>query len=261
MMPISNQGDYEENHFTKIYEQIIQPAVKEAGFEAFRVDEDRVSENIMSKIYKAIQECEMAVCDLSNRNPNVLYELGLRHAYDKPVVLIQDEKTDRIFDISGISTVTYYSSRKYDDVMQARVNISKAIKSTMKSQITMAGIMKATQATIPDGISNIDFLNLKVDQILKAIDSLNIKRLDNILSFDERQYIGLLLDCAEIACELLITDNLTIERWNCLHSIVKNSIMDKELGNTYYTKELEHVYDLLLELFSVLKKKRPGCVK
>lgn len=105
IMPISDQGDYPQGHFTKVYEQIIKPAVKDAGYLPYRVDENKISDTIINKIFDAIQECPMAICDLSNRNPNVLYELGLRQAYDKPVVLIQDDKTEKIFDVSGISTV------------------------------------------------------------------------------------------------------------------------------------------------------------
>lgn len=125
IMPISNQGDYPLGHFTKVYEQIIKPAVIEAGFTPYRVDENNICDAIINKIFDAIQECPMAICDLSNRNPNVLYELGLRQAYDKPVVLIQDDKTESIFDISGISTVFYKSSRLYEDVIEARENIKK----------------------------------------------------------------------------------------------------------------------------------------
>ena len=87
IMPISDQGDYTMGHFTKVYEQIIKPSIEEAGYEAYRVDENNICDSIINKIFDAIQECPMAVCDLSNRNPNVLYELGLRQAYDKPVVL------------------------------------------------------------------------------------------------------------------------------------------------------------------------------
>lgn len=47
----------------------------------------------------------MAICDLSSRNPNVMYELGIRQAYGKKVVLIQDDATDKIFDVAGINTV------------------------------------------------------------------------------------------------------------------------------------------------------------
>lgn len=108
-MPFSDQPGYEEGHFTKVYEQIFVPAIQKAGFLAHRVDQDHLSETIMLKIFDNVQNAPIALCDLSARNPNVLYELGIRHAYDKPVVLVQDEKTERIFDVAGISTLPYNS--------------------------------------------------------------------------------------------------------------------------------------------------------
>ena len=127
IMPISDQGDYPKGHFTKVYNQIFKPAIIAAGYEPFRVDEDKISNPIINKIFDAVQNCTMALCDLSNRNPNVLYELGLRQAYDKPVVLVQDEKTPRIFDVSGINTVQYSSERLFENVMEAREKITDAL--------------------------------------------------------------------------------------------------------------------------------------
>lgn len=150
MMPISDQGDYPKGHFTKIYEQILKPAIEDAGYEAYRVDENSSSVLITDKIFKAIQECPMALCDLSNQNPNVLYELGLRQAYDKSVVLVQDEKTDKIFDVSGISTVFYESNRIYENVLEARRNITKAIMETSEGRHkSIVKIMQAQAAEIP----------------------------------------------------------------------------------------------------------------
>lgn len=144
IMPISDQGDYPLGHFTKVYEQIFKPAIIEAGYEPFRVDEDKMSTPIIEKIFEGIQTSPIAICDLSNRNPNVLYELGLRQAYDKPVVLLKDEKTSNIFDVSGINTITYSSSRLYETVMDDRKKISDAIKATMNGK--MQSIVKIVQA-------------------------------------------------------------------------------------------------------------------
>lgn len=175
IMPISNQGDYPSGHFTKVYEQIIQPAVREAGYEPYRVDENTICDAIISKIFKAIQECPMAICDLSSRNPNVLYELGLRQAYDKPVVLIQDEKTEKIFDISGISTVFYKSTRIYEDVIDARENIKKAMVSTRDNKVN--SLVRIIQASTPDlskiEVSKDDIVNAKLDKVLNEINLLN----------------------------------------------------------------------------------------
>ena len=111
------------------------------------MDEDKISSSIIGKIFDEIQSAPIALCDLSNRNPNVLYELGLRQAYDKPVVLVKDEKTTNIFDVSGINTVMYSSSRLYETVMEDRKNITEAIKATMAGKTqTIIKIVKAEKA-------------------------------------------------------------------------------------------------------------------
>lgn len=49
IMPISDQGDYPKGHFTKVYNQIFKPAIIAAGYEPFRVDEDKISNPIITK--------------------------------------------------------------------------------------------------------------------------------------------------------------------------------------------------------------------
>lgn len=174
MMPISDQGDYPEGHFTKIYEQIFKPAIEKAGYEAFRVDENKMCDSIMKKIFDAIYNCPMALCDLSNRNPNVLYELGLRQAYDKPVVLVQDDKTERIFDISGINTVTYKSNRLFENILDARNRITEAIVSTKEGKETsIVKIWQAVAADISrDNLSREDKLEIMIRSIMSDIQEL-----------------------------------------------------------------------------------------
>jgi len=76
MMPFSTPEGYEEGHFIKIYEQIIKPAIEKADLIPERVDQNILSTDIVTKIFKGLTESEMAICDLSSKNPNVLYELG-----------------------------------------------------------------------------------------------------------------------------------------------------------------------------------------
>ena len=86
------------------------------------------------KIYNHLINEPMVLCDLSSKNPNVLYELGIRHAYDKPVVLVQEEGQSHIFDIAGLTTVSYRRNRLYDEVVQDQKNITEAIKQTANAQ-------------------------------------------------------------------------------------------------------------------------------
>lgn len=149
IMPISTPEGYTENHFKQVYDTIIAPAVVKAGYEPYRVDDDRICDSIIDKILRNLVECEMAVCDLSSRNPNVMYELGIRQAYGKKVVLIQDEKSQPIFDVSAINTVFYNSRRIYEDVIASQNNISEAIISTAKEDsISLMSIANMRPATI-----------------------------------------------------------------------------------------------------------------
>lgn len=186
IMPFSTPAAYDDKeHFSKIYEQVFVPAIKKAGYEPYRVDQDKISDSVVGKIFEAVRKCPMALCDLSSRNPNVLYELGLRQAYNLPVVLVQDDVTDRIFDVSGISTVMYKSHRLVENVEEAIENIYEAIQQTKEGQNrTLASIVKA---------QNADYDSITVDEddrihiLLKALAD-DIKE---IKSYQNRTYVNL----------------------------------------------------------------------
>lgn len=174
MMPISDQGDYPQGHFDKIYEQIFKPAIKEAGYEPYRVDENKLCDSIIGKIFSALQECPMALCDLSNRNPNVLYELGIRQAYDKPVVLVKDEKTEQIFDVSAIRTVPYSSTRLYEEVLKDRKAITEAICSTKEGkQNSIIKVVNVKNAEVQKGeVSQEDKIEVLLSGLLEDVKEL-----------------------------------------------------------------------------------------
>ena len=90
IMPISDAEGYDKGHFTRVYEHLIKPAVIEAGFEPVRADDTSKANFIVMDILQQILACDMAICDLSSRNPNVFYELGVRQSFNKRTVLICD---------------------------------------------------------------------------------------------------------------------------------------------------------------------------
>lgn len=175
MMPFSDQGDYPKGHFAKVYEQIFAPAIIKAGYKPYRVDENTISDSIINKIFEGVQNCEMALCDLSNRNPNVLYELGLRQAYNKPVVLVKDEKTENIFDVSVISTIPYSSNRLYENVVEAQEKICESLKSTGEGKdTTLIQFVRAKEASYDDvKVNKDDTVNIMLQSIMKELQRIN----------------------------------------------------------------------------------------
>ncbi len=136
MMPFTDPNGYSVGHFKRVYDYLIKPACEKAGFKAKRVDENNKTSLIVLDILDMILDCDMAICDLSSRNPNVFYELGIRQAFDKKCVLIIDTKTDRPFDTSMLRTTTYDESLRIDLINEKVEELANAIKETYTNKIS-----------------------------------------------------------------------------------------------------------------------------
>ena len=142
IMPIGELEVYPKEHFKQVYEDIFIPAIKKAGYEPKRADDDRGSNMIQVNIIRDIVKAPMAICDLSTRNPNVLFELGIRQAFDLPVVLVQERGTPRIFDIGTINTIDYGKELLYREVLKDIETISRAITSTKDTSKGINSVIK-----------------------------------------------------------------------------------------------------------------------
>ena len=90
------------------FHQIYEPAIKKAGLLAVRADADIFGVGkIIDQIWTGINAAKVLVAELTTRNPNVFYELGLAHALNKPVVLISSNEPDVPFDLKHIRVIYY----------------------------------------------------------------------------------------------------------------------------------------------------------
>lgn len=133
IMPIADPDGYEKGHFTKVYEDIFKPACYKAGFSSVRADEVKQTNLIHLDILQKLIDSPMAICDLSSRNPNVLFELGLRQAFDKPTVLVQEVGTPKIFDIVPLRYTEYRRELRYREVLEDQSMIMEAIQATREA--------------------------------------------------------------------------------------------------------------------------------
>lgn len=173
IMPISDVDGYPKGHFDRVYEYIIAPACKKVGYEVIRADGTAKANVIIADILKNVLDSEMAICDLSARNPNVFYELGFRQAFNKKTVLMIDNKTDRPFDISGLRSFQYDSSLRIDLVNKAVDDLVKALEETCKmGEHELNSLLRLLSienpATLPEGHKLLDDSTL----ILQAIRDL-----------------------------------------------------------------------------------------
>ncbi|WP_371163826.1 hypothetical protein ABYF32_06095 [Buchananella felis] len=96
--------------FTKLtLDEIIKPAAKEAGGYAtpLRADEIQSAGPITSRVIVEIVNADICIADLTGRNPNVMYEVAIAHAADKPVILLQQEEGGGPFDFADERVIHY----------------------------------------------------------------------------------------------------------------------------------------------------------
>jgi hypothetical protein len=140
VMPITDPDGYELNHFRRVFEDIFTPACAMAGYRAVRADQVRETNLIHLDVLQRLLESPMVLCDLSSRNPNVLFELGLRQAFDRPVVLTQETGTPKIFDIAPLRYVEYRRARTYHEVLEDQQELARCIEATRDAYERGVGI-------------------------------------------------------------------------------------------------------------------------
>jgi hypothetical protein len=113
MMPIGKQNTKEYQLYKNIYERMIKPAVeldeqgKPTGLICKRADEENRTGSILKQIIESIVSAEIVIADLTSLNPNVFYELGVRHSLKRKTILIAREGTELPFDIANYRTIFY----------------------------------------------------------------------------------------------------------------------------------------------------------
>ncbi|CRY04958.1 TPA: hypothetical protein PXP62_000877 [Yersinia enterocolitica] len=182
IMPIADVPTYESGHFNRVYQHLIAPACKRAGFKPIRADEVNSSNMIVLDILKKIVESDMAICDLSSRNPNVLYELGLRQAFNKKTVLIKDQITTSPFDVQAFRYAEYDSSLRIDYVQNEIVSLAASIKATYEAKDDVNSVVQLLQIE-PAKIGEKTQLSTTDTIILSAIKDLT-NRVDRISNFN-----------------------------------------------------------------------------
>ena len=87
------------DEFDPIYDEFIKPTLKAAGYEVERADDMENQRNILRDVVEGIYKSNMIVADLTTTNPNVFYELGLAHAFRRPVIHITQSIDEVPFDL------------------------------------------------------------------------------------------------------------------------------------------------------------------
>lgn len=98
------------NHYQNVLERLFVPAIEAAGMDPVPpiAEGDQI---IHGSIIKNLESADLVLCDFSSLNPNVLFELGIRTAVNRPVALVKDDLTSSVpFDLNVINHHIYASN-------------------------------------------------------------------------------------------------------------------------------------------------------
>jgi hypothetical protein len=107
---------------TDIYKRYIkQPIELNTRLKCVRADDIYRSTQIMQDVWAKINEAKLIIADLTYKNPNVFYELGMAHTLGKKVILIAQSIDWIPFDLRGVRTIIYEDSPTGFDELSAQL--------------------------------------------------------------------------------------------------------------------------------------------
>jgi tetratricopeptide (TPR) repeat protein len=110
IMPIRREGTEEFAHFKALYEYTIKPTLEGVGYHVVRADEVTKAGAITKDVVERLARADLVVADMTDLNPNVFWELGVRHALNGrgTLTLIDEKRTSDIpFDLTPYRVIKY----------------------------------------------------------------------------------------------------------------------------------------------------------
>jgi len=203
--PIGEEGDPTRERSDKVLEHVITPAVESCGYTPLRADKISESGMITSQIIQHLADAPLVVADLTDHNPNVFYELAVRHVTRKPVVHIIADGQPKPFDVIGmriialdycdIASAAACKEEIAQQVQAAELNPSKAenpISQAIDLQ-TLRGSEKPWEKSTAEILSQLANIQAVLDRLRRA--SLGAERVDPLSLRRLREAFGALNAC------------------------------------------------------------------
>lgn len=183
--PIGSAGSQTRIDADFLLDGIIKEVLEKDPFDydVKRADKDVSPGSINSAVINDIINADLAIADLSERNPNAFYELGIRHAFNKPVIHMIREGETIPFDNLDQRCI-FFSTASWGGVLTARENLTKFVSHVNSSEhrssnpVTQATALHAMVASGDEEAVAINTLQEKINSLEK-----NISNITSIINF------------------------------------------------------------------------------
>lgn len=128
--PISDCDGLNKHHWSEVH-SIVEDSIKDLNLEFRLVSEADEVRVIHGTIVNNLFDNDIVIFDVSGKNPNVMFELGMRLAFDKPVIIIKDDVTDYIFDVAVIEHISYRRDLRFSSIIEFKKLLKEKINCTL----------------------------------------------------------------------------------------------------------------------------------
>lgn len=196
IMPISDMDGYPNGHWADV-RQIIDEAIVIAEMTPQIVSDSILTDVIHKSIITNLVDNKVVVCCTSGLNPNVMFEMGLRIALQKPIVVVHDGDVKPPFDVTTIKYIAYpkdlhiHKTKKFIHALAERITeLAKQVdQGEYVSVLSSLGAL-----TVPDfdvaEVSPTEYLSSQMDEILVRLKRMEGRRYASGL-LGARQTVGL----------------------------------------------------------------------
>lgn len=113
-------------HLTPIYSDHIKSVCNQLNLKCLRADDIFSNSSIIEDIWCQINKARVIIADLTSKNPNVFYEIGIAHTIGKPVILITQDIDDILFDLRHLRHIIYQFTprgmEKFESTLHNTIN-------------------------------------------------------------------------------------------------------------------------------------------
>lgn len=132
--PIGQDGSEERHRSDGVLRFIVARAAQELGLQAVRADQLAEPGQITAQVIQHVLGAKAAIADLTGRNPNVYYELAIRHTAKLPTVLICEQGEELPFDIAQMRTI-FFSHTDLHSADYCRTEIVRHVREALNGAV------------------------------------------------------------------------------------------------------------------------------
>lgn len=217
--PIGESESETRKRSDQVFKHVIAPAVEPLGYKPIRADQISEPGIITTQVIQHVVDSPLVVADLTGRNPNVFYELAIRHAIKKPLVQLISKGEQIPFDVAGMRTISI-DIHDLDSVEESKKELGKQVdsmkggKHQIETPISVALDLQLLrqsgnpeQRSLADVVQAIGELRTSFGALEKKFDSdspVSARHLEKMMMRSGRfMHPGMIMEMREISERLL----------------------------------------------------------